>query len=90
MTLEADTTPPWDPAFEELLRATLVDLPAGPALHADLDLPAAGLDSMRMVVLLSRIEERYGLVLPDEYLAMETFASPGALWQALVAAGGRG
>ncbi|MDH6145168.1 MULTISPECIES: phosphopantetheine-binding protein [Kitasatospora] len=90
MTLESDTTPPWDAAFEDLLRGAVEDLPAGPALHADFDLQAAGLNSMRMVVLLTHIEERYGLVFPDEYLALETFASPGTLWQALVTIGGTG
>jgi acyl carrier protein len=70
----------WDSGFEGLLRSLLPFLPERDAVTADLDLVAAGLDSLGMVELLIQVEERYGITFPDDLVAQETFATPAALW----------
>ncbi|GAA4294344.1 hypothetical protein GCM10023086_06370 [Streptomyces venetus] len=78
-------TNPWDDRFEALLRDALRFLPRDEALRPDLDTNAAGLDSMAMVELLLSLETAYDISMPDEFLRPETFASPGALWEAVCA-----
>jgi diaminopimelate decarboxylase len=46
----------------------------------DTNLRAVGLDSMAIVEIVVRIEEAYGIRLPDETLQAETFRTPGDLW----------
>ncbi|GAA0572162.1 hypothetical protein GCM10010172_65870 [Paractinoplanes ferrugineus] len=70
----------WDSAFEELLRQFLPLLPERNPVTADLDLVAAGLDSLGLVELLIQIEETYEIRLADELVAQETFATPDRLW----------
>jgi acyl carrier protein len=50
-------------------------------LRPDTDLVAAGLDSMRAVQLITEIEEAYEVIIPDEALLGDVFATPGDLWQ---------
>ncbi|WP_405003165.1 phosphopantetheine-binding protein [Kitasatospora purpeofusca] len=77
---DAHTLRPWDGTFESLIREVIPDLPVGQELTWDLDLAAVGLNSLGVVELLMRIEEVYGLLIPDEYLGFDTFATPGSLW----------
>ncbi|MDY0814805.1 phosphopantetheine-binding protein [Kitasatospora purpeofusca] len=72
--------PPWDETFERLVQEVVEQFPPGGKLTADLDLPSAGLDSLAVIELLTLVEETYGVVLPDELLTFETFATPGTLW----------
>ena len=46
-------------------------------------LRAAGLDSLATVELLVKLEEAYGVQIPDEVLTPAAFASPGSLWEAV-------
>ncbi|MBY8848280.1 phosphopantetheine-binding protein [Saccharothrix longispora] len=64
--------------FERLIRDVLPGVP--PSLDPDTDLRAAGLDSMATVELLLRVEEAFGVDVPDSELTAATFATPGALW----------
>ncbi|KMS66247.1 hypothetical protein ACM01_46155 [Streptomyces viridochromogenes] len=76
-------TVPWDEAFETILRSLLRALPDDAPLRPDQDLAAAGLDSMASVELLLKLEETYAVEIPDELLQPTTFATAGALWEAV-------
>jgi acyl carrier protein len=69
-----------DPGFERILRGVLPLLDEG-RLRADTDLLAAGLDSMKAVQLLTEIEDTYQVIIPDEAVLGDVFATPGDLWQ---------
>lgn len=69
-----------DPAFERILRR-VVPLLGDDHLGPETDLLAAGLDSMGAVQLLSEIEHAYEVIIPDEALLGDVFATPSALWQ---------
>lgn len=81
------TTPPWDTTFEGLIRQALEQFPPDQELTPDLDFTAAGLDSLAVVELLMHVEEVYGVVIPDELLTSETFATPGSLWAVIAGLG---
>lgn len=73
-----------NPRFEEVLRECLDGLlPAGMDLHADSDLTELGIDSLTIVRLLVVIEDVFLVRVPDEAMAFEIFASPGALWKVI-------
>jgi acyl carrier protein len=57
-------------------------------LTPDAELRALGLDSMRAVELLFAVEDAYAVVIPDERLTDETFATVGSLWAVVEAAAG--
>lgn len=69
-------------SFQEVL---LPHLPyaEGDELTASDDLAALGLDSMGVLSLLSDLETKFGLELPDEHLTEETFATVGSLWESV-------
>lgn len=71
----------WDPEFEQLLRQVLPFLSAADELRPDLELASAGLDSLATVELLAALEQTYEIVIPDELLVLDMFATPGTLWQ---------
>ncbi|MFI2378454.1 phosphopantetheine-binding protein [Streptomyces sp. NPDC018964] len=74
------TTVPWDETYEALLHGALPRLAAKGPLRPDTSLKAAGLDSLAMVEVLVRVEEAYGISVPDDQLVADTFATPAALW----------
>ena len=82
--LDAD----WDPEFERLLRPYLDESIAGAPLPGELDLRAAGLDSLGAVELLVGVEETYGVHFSDDELTFEMFATPASLWRAVAAVRG--
>ncbi|MFJ5851002.1 phosphopantetheine-binding protein [Streptomyces sp. NPDC092903] len=69
----------WDARFEWLMREML-QLEDAESIMPDLDTAAAGLDSLATVELLVALEGAYDVVVPDEFLTVETFATPAALW----------
>lgn len=69
--------------FEEILRGQLPFLEPGEELTADIPLRDLGLDSLAMVDLLAALESSYGVRFRDSALTMETFRTPGTLWEAL-------
>ncbi|MCW6006772.1 AMP-binding protein, partial [Micromonospora sp. CPCC 205371] len=71
---------PWDDTFEALLRAVLTFLPAEDPLTPDLELAAAGLDSLSTMELLASLENAYDIVIPDERLVLDMFETAGTLW----------
>jgi acyl carrier protein len=73
----------FDEGFEHLVRRFLSQLPASEPLSADLDLRAAGLDSLGTIEMLMDIEQTYEVEFPDEALTFEAFATPAALWAAI-------
>ncbi|MFJ3224477.1 phosphopantetheine-binding protein [Streptomyces sp. NPDC086783] len=73
----------WDTTFEELLRSYLPFLSATQPLHADTDLPTAGLDSLGAVELLGSLESAYDVRFVNDTLSLDTFATPAALWETL-------
>ncbi|GAB2928256.1 phosphopantetheine-binding protein [Streptomyces heilongjiangensis] len=76
---------PWDATFETLLLEALPRLAAKGGLRPDTSLKAAGLDSLAMVEVLVRVEETYGIAVPDSELAADTFATPASLWRVVAA-----
>ncbi|MGW9447091.1 phosphopantetheine-binding protein [Bacillus mobilis] len=72
---------PWDDTFEGLIRTVLREHPTDADITGDLDMFAAGLDSMARVELMLAVEEYYGIAIPDEMLVKETFSTPDRLWE---------
>ena len=68
-----------DATFEAILRKRLKYLDAEAALPDDAALQELGLDSMQAVELLLDLEDELGIVLPDDAMTAETFATPGSL-----------
>jgi acyl carrier protein len=73
----------WDSQFEELLRQFLPFLPAEEQLTSSAQLREFGLDSLAMVELLSALENAYQVRFEDDALTLETFETPGTLWETL-------
>jgi acyl carrier protein len=73
--------------FESVLRRHLTYLAADAPLDPDAALKDLGLDSMRAVDLVFDLEDELGVMLPDEAMNADTFATARALWGALEAAG---
>ncbi|PCG84207.1 phosphopantetheine-binding protein [Streptomyces sp. WZ.A104] len=69
--------------LEELLRPLLPLLPPTEPIRPDLDLQAAGLDSLGTVELLTGVEDHFGIEVPEEMLTFELFSTPSALWDAV-------
>lgn len=70
--------------FETALRQSLPFLDEGTPVDADANLTELGLDSLTLLGLVAELEDRFSVELPDEMLVMETFATPSALWNALL------
>lgn len=75
-----------DPAFEAVLRRRLCYLSADEALAPDASLKDLGLDSMQAVELIFDLEDELGVMLPDEAMTAQTFATAASLAAALAAA----
>lgn len=83
MNTEMTTSVAYD-RYEDILRGYLPHAKGAP-LTAESDLAELGLDSLGTVQLLAELEAEFDVELPDEVLTIETFASAGALWAALLA-----
>lgn len=70
----------WDDTFEQLLRPLLPLLPDDRPIGPELDLVAAGLDSLNVVELLAVLEDHYGFAFADHEIAQQTVATPATLW----------
>ncbi|HEX5116512.1 MAG TPA: acyl carrier protein [Pseudonocardiaceae bacterium] len=75
-----------NPAFETVVRRHLTWLDAGEPLPTERPLKDLGLDSMRAVDLVFDLEDELGVVLPDEAMTANTFATAGSLWAAVTEA----
>jgi acyl carrier protein len=73
----------WESKFEELLRQFLPFLPQEEQLTTNANLREFGLDSLAMVELLATLESEYQVRFEDDALTLETFETPGTLWQTL-------
>ncbi|MDX3225229.1 phosphopantetheine-binding protein [Streptomyces sp. ME19-01-6] len=76
-------TAPWNESFEAILRSLLRGLSDDAPLQPEQNLAAVGLDSMASVELLLELEKTFAIEVPDELLQPATFATAGALWQAV-------
>lgn len=74
------TTPVWEPRFEDALRPCLAVEASDGVLEPSTSLRELGLDSLKTVELVVRIEDEFDVIFPDEALTFETFATPRALW----------
>ena len=87
MPSQADLEVEMDHAtFDAILRKRLKHLDVDSALPDDAPLQELGLDSMQAVELLLDLEDELGIVLPDDAMTAETFATPGSLKAAVAAA----
>lgn len=71
----------WSPDFEDLVRRHTALLGADEPLEPGTVLYELGMDSLRSLQLMFRIEQDYQISFPDELLTPETFATPGRLWR---------
>jgi acyl carrier protein len=62
-----------------LLRPFLRLLSATAPIPLDADLGSLGLDSLQAIDLLMAIEQEFGVQIPDEKIAADTFATAGNL-----------
>ena len=72
-----------DKDFDTVLRRHLRNLPDGQELAPDEPLKKLGLDSMQAVELLFDLEDELGVVLPDEMMTGDTFATRATLHDAV-------
>lgn len=70
--------------FVEVLCDFLPEVSSGDELQMDASLRGLGLNSLRAVDLLIALEDRFGVMFPDEALTDETFATADALLAMLV------
>lgn len=70
----------WPPQFETVLRSHVPSLTGDAPIEPHASLPDLGLDSLATVALLTGIEEAFDIVIPDEDLGPDTFATPMCLW----------
>lgn len=75
-----------DATLESVLRRHLKGLPAEDALDHRASLKDYGLDSMQSVELVFALEDEIGVVIPDEAMTGDTFASFDSLRAAVRAA----
>ena len=75
-----------DPTFEAVLRRHLKQAAAEQPLPPDASLKDLGLDSMQAVELVFDLEDELDVLLPDEAMTAETFATAARLWEAVNAA----
>lgn len=73
------TNPPWPDSFDAILRKHLPLLGQLP-IEASTGLPEMGLDSLGTVSLLVELERAFDVMVPDEQLTADTFATGGRLW----------
>ncbi|NUR60580.1 MAG: acyl carrier protein [Catenulispora sp.] len=71
---------PWDQTFETELRRQLPGLSADAELTPQAPLAAYGLDSLATIALIARLEDAYGVRLPDEAIAPEHFRTAATAW----------
>ncbi|WP_422769351.1 phosphopantetheine-binding protein [Plantactinospora sp. WMMC1484] len=65
--------------YTEILRPYLPFAESTPLEPSD-SLAELGLDSLNTVALLVEIESALGVIIPDDALTAETFATVGSLW----------
>ncbi|MFC6093102.1 acyl carrier protein [Saccharothrix sp. BKS2] len=80
----------WDQDFEDLVVRHLPFLGAGERLEPDSGLRDYGLDSMAVIELLTEVETAYDIRFEGAHLAVETFETPGRLWEAITLSRARG
>ncbi|GAA4590487.1 acyl carrier protein [Actinoplanes octamycinicus] len=73
----------WDATFEEILRRFVPFLDADEPLDPDTSLRDLGLDSMGIIEMMAVLEAEYQVRFLDDMLNMQTFATPGALWDSV-------
>jgi diaminopimelate decarboxylase len=73
----------WPAEFEEAVRSHLSDPPAVGEMDPDLNLFAAGIDSLATIGLMTDLEMRFDFEFPDELLSTNTFSTPRTLWSAM-------
>jgi diaminopimelate decarboxylase len=71
----------WEASYETLLKEALPRLAGQDAVDAGVSLKSVGLDSLTMVEVLVRVENEYGISIPDEDLVPGVFATPATLWE---------
>lgn len=70
--------------FETVVRSHLPDPPPAGEMDPDLDLFAAGIDSLATIGLMTDLEKRFDFEFPDELLSTNTFSTPRTLWTAIL------
>ncbi|WOX17120.1 phosphopantetheine-binding protein [Streptomyces sp. N50] len=73
----------WSKTFETTLRNHLPLLAPEAEIEPEVALADLGLDSLGTVGLLVELEETFNVVIPDESLSTETFATPKSLWDVI-------
>jgi acyl carrier protein len=69
--------------LEKLLRAHTRFMSAGEDIDPDMPLASLGVDSLDMIELIVKIEDKFDLDIPAEQVTPETFATPASIWRLL-------
>lgn len=73
----------WDARFEAALRHVIPALSEDTPLTPDLDLAAAGINSIGLVRLMMRLEREYQTEFAFDLLNFQIFRTPETLWTAI-------
>ncbi|GAB2605898.1 acyl carrier protein [Kribbella endophytica] len=71
----------WPDAFEETVRSLLPAYPAQQPLSPDISFRSIGLDSLGVMALVMRLQQRFGLNFPPAAVALVNFETPAAAWR---------
>lgn len=78
-----DTMREWDLEFDALLRRHCRFIAPGSPVDPDVSLVTLGIDSPEVVEMIVAIEDQFDIMIPQEMLTPEIFATPGSIWQAI-------
>jgi acyl carrier protein len=75
----------WPDAFEETVRSLLPAFPAQQPLSPDTPFRSIGLDSLGVMALAMRLQQRFGVNFPPAAIAIVNFETPAAAWRTVSA-----
>ncbi|ADB33186.1 phosphopantetheine-binding protein [Kribbella flavida DSM 17836] len=76
----------WPDAFEETVRSLLPAYPAQQPLPPDASFRSVGLDSLGIMTLVMRLQQRFAVRFPPAVVAIANFETPAAAWRTVSAA----
>ncbi|WP_165546648.1 acyl carrier protein [Kribbella soli] len=76
----------WPAAFEETVRSLLPGHPAEQPLPPNTPFRSIGLDSLGVMTLVMRLQQRFGVRFAPAVLAIANFETPAAAWKTVSAA----
>lgn len=78
-----DVMQKWNLEFDALLRQHCRFIAPDSPIDPDALLVTLGIDSLEVVEIIVAIEDQFDIMIPEEMLTPEIFATPGSIWQAI-------